>query len=152
MLRPLQDVPAAINRFLLTPHHLGHGFTKGPRALVERRFQVGQPLFLRIEVEVAGIARRLPLIRDALPLVGDAIPLVRDSLALVLKLVGWPHQAFTRDHAVPDGVSCTSTPQSARMARRRSASLKRCSRLASPRIERRTSTRGATYSRTSSRP
>jgi hypothetical protein len=83
MLGPFQDIPAAIDGFLLTAEHLGHGFTQGSRALVEHQLEVRQSLLLVIEPDIAGVAPSFPLIRDEVALIGNAIPLVGDALALV---------------------------------------------------------------------
>ncbi|OLB05901.1 MAG: hypothetical protein AUH14_07690 [Candidatus Rokubacteria bacterium 13_2_20CM_69_15_1] len=68
---------------MLTPHHVGDGFTQGSPTLVEHRREVRQSPFLLIEIEVARVACCLPLIRDAITLIGNAIALVGDAFALV---------------------------------------------------------------------
>ena len=68
---------------MLTADHIGNGFTQGSPTLVEHPLEVRQLLFLLIEIEVAGVASCLPLIRNAVPRVGNSIPLVGDVLALV---------------------------------------------------------------------
>src|SRR5207244_8291941 len=84
LVSPIQDIPAAIDRLLLTPEYVGDGFTEASPTLVERQLEVRQLPFLLIEIEVAGIASRLPLIRHAVTLIGDAIALLGHALALAL--------------------------------------------------------------------
>jgi hypothetical protein len=84
LLSPLKDVPASIDRLPLTPHHVRYRFTQCSRTLIERQLTVGESVFFVIELNVARVDLRFPLVRDVVALIGNSIPLAGDSLPLVV--------------------------------------------------------------------
>ena len=87
LLSPLKDIPATIDRLLLTPYDVRHAFSQSSRTLVKLQLAVSQSLFLVIELDLACVARRFPMIRHVVAIIGNSIPLVGDSLPLVLSRV-----------------------------------------------------------------
>jgi len=84
LLRPLKHVPATIDSLLLTPDHVRYRLTQSARTLIKRQLTVGELPFLVIELNVARIGRRFPLVGDVVARIGNSIPLVGDSLPVVV--------------------------------------------------------------------
>jgi hypothetical protein len=77
---------------------------KGSRRL-KRQLTVGESLFLVIELNVARVDPRFPLVRDLVALVGKSLPLVGDSPRSSSAASDSAIQACARAHAVPEGES-----------------------------------------------